>query len=96
MHTIKKVTAGKQKFTVKWKKQSKSKISGYQIQYSRDKSFSNGMDEKKKVKSYKTTSKTYKTTFRKDKYYVRIRTYKNIDGKPVYSKWSSKKTVKVK
>lgn len=94
--TIKKVTAGKQKFTVTWKKQSKSKISGYQIQYSRDKSFSNGMDEKKKVKSYKTTSKTYKTTFRKDKYYVRIRTYKNIDGKPVYSKWSAKKTVKVK
>lgn len=94
--TIEKVTGGKKQFKVTWVKQSKSKIDGYQIQYSRDSSFSNGMDEKKKVTSYKTTSKTYKTNFRKENYYVRIRTYKKVDGKTYYSKWSSKKKVYVK
>lgn len=92
--TLKKLKGGKKQFKATWKKQAKKEVDGYQIQYSRYKDMS--YDLKKKVTSYKTTSKTFKTNFRKYKYYVRIRTYKKIDGKPVYSKWSSKKTVYVK
>ena len=91
---MKKLTGGKKQFKATWTKQKKSKVDGYQIQYSRYKDMS--YDLKKKATSYKTTSKTFKTNFRKYKYYVRIRTYKNIDGKPVYSKWSAKKTFYVK
>ena len=32
----------------------------------------------------------------KKKYYVRIRTYKVVSGKKYYSKWSSKKSVKIR
>ena len=92
--TLKKLTGGKKQFKATWVKQAKKKVDGYQIQYSRYKDMS--YDLKKKATSYKTTSKTFKTNFRKYKYYVRIRTYKKIDGELVYSKWSGKKTVYVK
>ena len=32
----------------------------------------------------------------KKKYFVRIRTYKTVNGKKVYSSWSKSKTVKTK
>lgn len=32
----------------------------------------------------------------KTKYYVRIRTYKTVKGKKVYSKWSAVKSAKTK
>lgn len=92
--TLKTVKGGKKQFTVTWTKQKKSKVDGYQIQYSRYKDMS--YDLKKKAKAYNITSKTLKTNFRKYKYYVRLRTYKEIDGKTYYSKWSGKKTVYVK
>lgn len=92
--TLKTLKGGKKQFTATWTKKAKSKVDGYQIQYSRYSDMS--YDLKKKATSYKTTSKTFKTNFRKYKYYVRIRTYKNIDGTTYYSKWSEKKTVKVK
>lgn len=88
----KKLTAGKKKFTVQWKKDKKA--DGYQVQYSTDKKF------KKNVTSVNVSKKTTKATVKKLKkgktYRVRIRSYKKIDGKKRYSGWSKVKTVKVK
>ncbi len=42
------------------------------------------------------TRATLKELVSKKKYYVRIRTYKVVSGKKYYSKWSSKKSVKIR
>ena len=74
-------------FTVKWKK--KTKITGYQIQYSTNSKFKKG-NKSIKIKSPKTVSKKITKLKVAKKYYVRIRTYK---GKK-YSKWSKVKSIK--
>lgn len=91
---IKKVSGKKKSFYVTWKKKSSSDIDGYQIQYSRSEDMSG--NAKKTIKSYKKTSKTIKTKYRKSKYYVRVRTYKKVDGITYYSNWSGKKKVTTK
>ena len=97
--TIKKITKGKQSFTVKWKKcktkMSISRIAGYQLQYATNKKFTTGM-EIVKIKKYSKTSKKIKQLRSKKKYYVRIRTYLKTGGKTYYSAWSKTKTVKTK
>ena len=89
---MKKLTAGKKKFTVQWKKDKKA--DGYQIQYSTDKKF------KKNVKSVNVSKKSTKATVKKLKkrktYRVRVRSYKKINGKKYYSGWGKVKSVKVK
>ncbi len=89
---MKKLTAGKKKFTVQWKKDKKA--DGYQVQYSTDKKF------KKNIKSVNVSKKSTKATVKKLKkgetYRVRTRSYKKIDGKKYYSGWSKMKSVKVK
>lgn len=74
-------------FTVKWKK--KTKITGYQIQYSTNSKFKKG-NKSIKIKNAKTISKKITKLKAAKKYYVRIRTYK---GKK-YSKWSKVKSIK--
>lgn len=95
---LKSVKAGKKKATVKWKRQT-SQISGYQIQYGKDKKFRKGVKSVTIGKS-KTTSKTIKKLSRKKNYYIRVRTYRNVkDGKKtvkLVSSWSSVKKIKVK
>lgn len=77
--------------TVKWKK--KSKIMGYQIQYSTDSKFK--MNKKSiKIKKAKTTSKKISNLKESKKYYFRIRTYKSSNKKTRYSKWSKVKSIK--
>lgn len=94
--SISKVTGKAKSFTVKWKKQS-TQTSGYQIQYSTSSKFSKKATKTVTIKSNKTTSKTFSKLKAKKKYYVRIRTYKNVkvNGKTVkvYSKWSDRKSV---
>jgi len=77
--------------TVTWKK-AKS-ISGYQISYSQNSSM-----KKAKTLTVKgsATRATLKKLVSKKKYYVWIRTYKVVSGKKYYSKWSSKKSVKIR
>jgi hypothetical protein len=75
-------------FTVKWKK--KTKITGYQIQYSTSSKFSMKNTKTVKIKKAKTVSKKITKLKAAKKYYVRIRTYK---GKK-YSKWSKVKSIK--
>ena len=91
---ISKVVSRKKSVTVSWKKQTKG-ITGYEIQYSTDKSFKNDV-KKVTINKAKTTSKTIKKLTSKKKYYVRIRTFKKSGGEKVYSKWSKVKRVKVK
>lgn len=44
----------------------------------------------------KKTSKTISKLKAKKKYYVRIRTYKTVNGKKYCSVWSAKKSIKTK
>lgn len=91
---VEKLTAAKKSLKVKLKKVS-SGASGYEIQYSTSKTFKSKYTKTKKV-SYKTTSVTLKSLKAKKNYYVRVRTYKTVNGKKYYSDWSSKKTKKTK
>ena len=91
--TIKSLKAKKKGFTVKWKKQT-IKTSGYQIQYATNKKFKNA--HKITIKSKDKTSYKVAKLKSKKKYYVRVRTYKSINGKKYYSFWSDIGTIKTK
>lgn len=91
--SISKLTNGKKQFKVTWKK--KSGVTGYQIQYATDSKFKKNKTTVT-VKGAKSTSKTIKKLKSKKKYYVRVRTYKTVNGKKVYSSWSKVKSVKTK
>ena len=85
-----KLTAGKKKLTLKWKKVADA--SGYEIRVSQKKNFKGA----KKI-SVKKSKKSH--TIKKLKsgkvYYVRIRAYTKVNGKKVYGKWvTAKKKVK--
>ncbi|MCD7715739.1 MAG: hypothetical protein LUI39_04720 [Lachnospiraceae bacterium] len=49
-----------------------------------------------KVSGASKVSKTLSGLKKGKTYYVRIRTYKKVNGNTYYSAWSSKKTVKIK
>lgn len=94
---IRKLSAGKKKLTVTYKKKT-TQVTGYEIQYATNKKF-------KKAVTVKVTSnsKSKKSIYRlksKTKYYVRIRTYKKVKiagkSKKLYSVWSSAKAVTIK
>ncbi len=87
------LTAGKKSLKVKLSKVS-SQASGYEIQYSTSKKFTSA--KTKKVTSYKTTSVTLKSLKAKKTYYVRVRTYKTVNGTKYYSGWSTYKYKKTK
>lgn len=94
--TVKKTSCSaknsKGKLKITWKK--KSGINGYQVQYSTSKKFKNA--KTKTIKNAKTTSKTYKAIKKGKKHYVRVRTYKIVNGRKYYSSWSKVKSVVVK
>ena len=90
---IKKVKAAKKAVSVQWKKVSG--VKGYQVQVATDKKFKKNK-KTATVKKQKTTKVTIKKLKAKKKYYVRIRTYKTVNGKKVYSSWSKVKSVKTK
>ena len=90
--TITKLTKGTKSFKVNWKKVSG--ITGYQLQYSTKKNMKGA--KIKTVKNAKASKATVKKLKKNKKYYVRVRTFKVVNGKKVYSKWSAKKVVKTK
>lgn len=47
-------------------------------------------------KGEKTNKNKVKKLKAKKKYYVRVRTYKTVKGKKVYSSWSKVKSIKTK
>ena len=90
--SVSKVTAAKKALTVQIKKQTKN-TSGYEIQYSTSSKFKSG-NKTVDVKKNSTTSVKIKKLKAKKNYYVRVRTYKKINGKKHCSEWS--KAVKKK
>ena len=90
---IKKVKAAKKAVAVTWNKVSG--VSGYEVQVATDKKFKKNK-KTVTIKKQKATSTTVKKLKAKKKYYVRVRTYKTVNGKKVYSAWSSVKNVKTK
>lgn len=90
---VSKLTAGKKSITVAITKKS-TQVTGYQIQYSTSKKFTNA--KTKTISSYKTTKYTLKSLSAKKTYYVRVRTYKTVNGAKYYSGWSTYKYVKTK
>ena len=91
--SIKKSKAKKGSVELTW---SKTKgVKGYEIQLATDKKFKKNK-KTVTIKKQKTTKTTIKKLKAKKKYYVRIRTYKIVNGKKIYSSWSKVKSVKTK
>lgn len=91
---ISSLKALKKGFSVKWKKQSSSIASGYQVQYSTRRDFKGSKTVR--LSSYKKYSLNKTGLSAKRRYYVRVRTYKTVSGKNYYSSWSPAKTVTTK
>ena len=80
------------KATVSWKKVSKA--NGYEIYRANKKA---GKYKKiKTIKKAKTVKFTDKKLKKGKKYFYKVRTYKTVDGKKVYGKWSSVAKIKAK
>ena len=79
-------------FTIIWKKTGGN--SGWQVQYSLNKKFRSG------VRTINLKSQNTKLTVRKlrsrKNYYIRVRGYKKVGSKMMYSSWSNVKRVKIK
>lgn len=85
-------STSKKKIKASWSKVGGA--SGYQVMWSTYKNFSKNY-KTKSVKA-KYSSKTVTTAQSKSVYYVRVRAYKIVSGKKVYSQWSNTKKVKTK
>ncbi len=83
---ITKVTKpAKKQIKVTWQKRTEQ-VTGYQVRYSVSKDFKTY--GQKRVSSNKTTTHTFKNLKDKKRYYVKVRTYKTVNGKDYYSAWS--------
>lgn len=106
---ISSVSANSKGFTVKWKINRPSPISGYQIQFSTSSKFNGAKTVT--VSNSSAASKTITGRMANKKYYVRMRTYYNyynytvgkngnkdlVENKgKIYSSWSKTKTVTTK
>jgi hypothetical protein len=86
------LTGKKKAFQIKVKKLSKSKVTGYQVKYSRRSDMEESVVKTIGTK-YSKVSKKIKVNARNQLYYVQVRTYKKINGKKYYSTWSDISTV---
>ena len=86
-----KLTAGKKKLTVKWKKASG--ISGYQLEYGRKKDLSDAVQISLKKSA---TKKVLSGLTSKGTYYARLRVYKTVGGKKYFSAWSKTMKIRIK
>ncbi|MDD6603814.1 MAG: fibronectin type III domain-containing protein, partial [Eubacteriales bacterium] len=91
--SISSLKAGSKKFTVKWYKRT-TQTTGYQVQYSTSSKFTS--PKTVTISKTGTTSKTISKLKAKKKYYVRVRTYKTVNGTKYYSSWSKAKYVTTK
>jgi len=91
--SVTKLTVGTKKLSVQWNTLP-GQVDGYQLQYGTVSDFSSDT-VKLKVRG-DTTGSTLLTGLKSGKkYYVRVRGYRTVDGKKVYSKWSDTKSVKL-
>ena len=89
---ISKLTAGKQRLTVKWTRRAEA--TGYELQYAMKSSFAEAKTVR--IKKNATVSATIKKLKTGKTYYVRLRSYKTAGKKTYYSAWSKGKDAKVK
>ena len=98
--TIVSLVAAKKAFTVKWKRNTA--VNGYDIEYSNQKNFKNVATAKPKdaetirYTRNSVTSRKFTGLVSGRTYYVRVRTYKKVNGKYIYSTWGTVKKIKVK
>lgn len=89
---VQKISTDTKSITVQWK--NVSNVTAYQVQIATNKKFT------KNKKTVKVSKKSKKIKIKKLKakkvYYVRVRSYKVVNGKKVYSKWSTVRKVKTK
>ena len=90
---VEKLTAAKKSLKVRLTKVS-SQATGYEIQYSTSKDFSNA--KTKTITSNSTVKTTLSSLSSGKTYYVRVRTYKTVNDVKYYSAWSASKNVKTK
>lgn len=93
--TLKSVKAIKKghKIKVSWNKVSNA--SGYQVCWYKDKKCKKTV-AKKNITNANTTTYSGKGFAKGEKYYVRVRAYKNVNGSKIYGKKSNIKSVKAK
>lgn len=96
---ISKLTPKGRGLAVKWKKQT-AQVTGYEIAFSTSSKFTKKTTHSVTVSKNKTVSRTLLTLKPKKRYYVKIRTYKNVeaDGELVRlcSSWSKEKSAATK
>ena len=90
---INKVSVKSKKIKVEWSVNPKA--TGYEVQYSTDKTFQTKVKKKAITKASKVSFQSG-TLKKGSKYYVRIRSYTNVSGKKVYGGYSAVKSVKIK
>ncbi|MGN0532458.1 MAG: leucine-rich repeat protein [Eubacterium sp.] len=91
--SISSISARSKGFYVKWYRRS-TQTTGYQVQYSTSGKFTG--PKTVTISKYSTISKTVSKLKAKKRYYVRVRTYKTVNGTRYYSSWSKYKTVTTK
>lgn len=92
--SITSLTKAKKSFTVKWTKRT-VQVTGYEVMYATNKTFTKGK-KTVNIKSFKTVSKKVTGLKSGQKYWVKVRTYKKVNGTKFYSTWTPVKTVIVK
>ena len=90
---IKSLSACSRGFYVKWYKCT-TQTTGYQVQYSTSSKFSS--PKTVTISKTGTTSKTVKKLRARKRYYIRVRTYKTVNGTRYYSSWSNAKHITTK
>ncbi len=89
---ISKISAQKSGFALTWTKDTN--VTGYQVQYDVNNNMASGKS------TYVKTNATYKKTISglksKKTYYVRVRSYKTVNGIKYYGSWSAVKSIKTK
>jgi uncharacterized repeat protein (TIGR02543 family) len=88
--SVKSLKAGKQKFTLAWKKATD--VTKYQVRYK----LASAKKWNTANVAAKATSKAVKKLKKGKKYQVQIRAYKTVSGTNYYSAWSKTKTVTAK
>ncbi len=95
--SIRSLKAKKGKLTIKYQKPAEN-VSGVQIQICQKKNFKGKTKTSFYVKNTKGKAYQYtiKKALKKGKWFVRVRTYRTVDGERIYSSWSTKKHVRIR